>query len=142
MLMTMPLPGHPYHCKTEEELNVIIGEASAKAAEIRGGNSNGRREHLTRVDAACAILNYRARGSQEQSTAKTIPHVRAQPSLAEPTTPIARVETFCPDCEAKRKAIAQREQRKLASAERKLDMIKRIEALMAAMPNEAREQVQ
>ena len=47
-----------------------------------------------------------------------------------------QTQVECPLCKAKAMAIAQREQRKLATAQRKLEMIKRIEALIAAPPKE------
>jgi hypothetical protein len=52
-----------------------------------------------------------------------------------------QTQVKCSVCKAKAMAIAQREQRKLAIAQRKLEMIKRIEALIAALPKEQYERV-
>ena len=67
MLMKLPLPGHAYHVMSDAELSCIIKDASEAATTMRGVDKRTRREYFAQVDDACAILNYRAGETQEQS---------------------------------------------------------------------------
>ena len=145
--MNPPLPDHDYHVMSDAELCRIIKEASEAAATMRGASSRSKhREYLKQVDDACIILNYRAREPQVQpayirsSQLRNVRTYAAKPDA--PKTGLTdlnvpqQTQVECPLCKAKAMAIAQREQRKLAIAQRKLEMIKRIEALIAALPKE------
>ena len=145
--MNPPLPDHDYHVMSDAELSRIIKEASEAAATMRGASSRPQqREYLKQVDDACIILNYRAREPQVQSAyvrSSQQRNVRTYAArLDTPKTGLTdlivpeQTQVECPVCKAKAMAIAQREQRKLAIAQRKLEMIKRIEALIAALPKE------
>jgi hypothetical protein len=145
--MTPPLPDHDYHVMSDAELSRIIKEASEAAATMRGASSRPQhREYLKQVDDACIILNYRAREPQMQpayvpsSQQRNVRTHAARPDA--PKTGLTdlivpqQTQVECPVCKAKAMAIAQREQRKQAIAQRKLEMIKRIEALIAALSKE------
>ena len=145
--MNPPLPDHDYHVMSDAELSRIIKEASEAAATMRGvGSRPQHREYLKQVDDACIILNYRAREPQVQPAyVRSLQQRNVRTYAAKPDAPktgltdlIVPKQTHveCPVCKAKAMAIAQREQRKLAIAQRKLEMIKRIEALIAALSQE------
>ena len=133
-LMKLPLPGHAFHHKSDDELSGIIKEASQAATAMRCVDRGSQREYLKQVDDACIILNYRASGPLALSANVGPPQQRkVRTYAAKPTTPkngptamIAPNQTQalpeCPVCKAKAMALAQRQQRKL-------EMINRIEAL-------------
>jgi|SRR5262245_32430061 len=142
MLMKLPLPGHAFHHKSDDELSTIIKDASQAATAKRGADAGSKRQYLKQVDDACIILNYRARGPLALSAIigpaqRTVRTHAAKPSAPKngPTEMIAPKQTQaireCPVCKAKAMALAQREQRKL-------EMIKRIEALTADLEQRER----
>jgi hypothetical protein len=145
--LTPPLPDHDYHAMSDAELSRIIKEASEAAARMRGAASRAQqREYLRQVDDACIVLNYRAREPHEQTNHIRSPQQRNvrtyAPRPEAPSTDVTdlivpkQAQVECPVCKAKAMAIAQRDQRKQATATRKLEMIKRIEALIAALSKE------
>lgn len=71
-----PLPGHPYHTKTNDELRYIIKDASAAELSTRGMSSynpnSGKREdtsgkYADQVNDAASILGYRTRGGKSDA---------------------------------------------------------------------------
>ena len=59
MKTTRPLPGHPYHGKTDAELRYIVKDASEAAQAMRDHNPVAEAKYLDQVNDACTILNYR-----------------------------------------------------------------------------------
>jgi hypothetical protein len=60
MKTTRPLPGHPYHSKTDEMLRYIIGDANEAAHAMREiGDLKAEAKYLDQINDACTILNYR-----------------------------------------------------------------------------------
>lgn len=66
-----PIPGHPYHAKTNDQLRYIVKDASEAAQATRGQsmydpNSSKRQDtegkYLDQVNDASTVLSYRARG--------------------------------------------------------------------------------
>jgi hypothetical protein len=122
MLMKLPLPGHTFHHKSDDELSAIIKEAR-QAAKIRGVDIGSQRAYLKQVDDACIILNYRARGPLALSANVGPPQQRkVRTYAAKPSAPKNRLTELiapkqtqavpeCPVCKAKAMASAQREQR-------------------------------
>lgn len=53
----MPLPGHPYHQKTDAELKYIIKDAGEAARANKGGKSEGK--YLDQMNDASTIQYYR-----------------------------------------------------------------------------------
>ena len=61
----MPIAGHPYHTKTNDELRYIAKDANAAAMAQRGMSSEGK--YLDQVNDASTVLGYRARGGKDLS---------------------------------------------------------------------------
>src|SRR5665647_669818 len=61
----MPIAGHPYHTKTNDELQYIAKDASEAARAQRGMSSEGK--YLDQVNDASTVLGYRARGGKDLS---------------------------------------------------------------------------
>jgi hypothetical protein len=61
----MPIAGHPYHAKTNDELNYIAKDASAAAQAQRGMPSEGK--YLDQVNDASTVLGWRSRGGKDLS---------------------------------------------------------------------------
>src|ERR1019366_2004061 len=61
----MPIAGHPYHTKTNDELNYIAKDANAAAMATRGMPAEGK--YLDQVNDASTVLGYRARGGKDLS---------------------------------------------------------------------------
>lgn len=60
MKRTRPLPGHPYHDKTDDMLRYIIKDAGEAARAMRDHSPEAEGKYLDQVNDACTILNYRA----------------------------------------------------------------------------------
>lgn len=56
-----PLPGHPYHSKSADELRFIIRDAGAAANAMRGHDAKAEGKYLDQVNDANTILGWRAR---------------------------------------------------------------------------------
>ena len=64
----MPIPDHPYHTKTNDELNFIAKDASAAAKNMQGmGNAQAEGKYLDQVNDASTVLGYRQRGGADLS---------------------------------------------------------------------------
>jgi hypothetical protein len=57
-----PIPGHPYHAKTNDELRYIAKDAGEAARNMRGMNSNAEGKYLDQVNDAATVLHYRSQG--------------------------------------------------------------------------------
>lgn len=62
--ITMPLKGHPYHTKSEAELNYIIKDAGQAARNMKGMDSNAEAKYLDQMNDASTVLGYRRAGGQ------------------------------------------------------------------------------
>lgn len=56
-----PLPGHPYHSKSADELRYIIRDAGAAANAMRGHDAKAEGKYLDQQNDANTILGWRAR---------------------------------------------------------------------------------
>jgi hypothetical protein len=85
----MPIPGHLYHAKTNDELNYIAKDASAAARAQRGMASEGK--YLDQVNDASTVLGWRSRGgkdlSQSPATAVATQHGIDTSHLTPPVNP-------------------------------------------------------
>jgi hypothetical protein len=64
----MPLQGHPYHGKTNDELKFIQKDASVAARNMQSmGNSAAEGKYLDQVNDASTVLGFRARGGDDLS---------------------------------------------------------------------------
>jgi len=59
MKTTRPLPGHPYHGKTDAELRYIIRDAGEAAKAMRDHGPTVEAKYLDQVNDACTVLHYR-----------------------------------------------------------------------------------
>lgn len=69
----MPLKGHPWHRKSDEELRYIIRDAGEAAKAMRGHNRTAEDKYLDQVNDASSILYYRRNGGKriEEADAST-----------------------------------------------------------------------
>jgi len=56
-----PLPGHPFHSKTNDELRYILRDAGAAAHAMRGHDERAEAKYLDQQNDANTILGWRAR---------------------------------------------------------------------------------
>jgi hypothetical protein len=61
----MPIKGHPYHLKSDAELQFIAKDAHAAAQAQRGMSSEGK--YLDQVNDASTVLGWRQRGGADLS---------------------------------------------------------------------------
>ncbi len=85
----MPLQGHPYHQKTNDELRYIAKDASAAAIAGRGLSSEGK--YLDQVNDASTVLGFRQRGGADLSQSPAVA-VAAQHGIG--TSHLASDPTF------------------------------------------------
>lgn len=65
-----PLPGHPYHQKSEAELRYIIKDASEAGKNAQDmGSMRGINKYADQVNDAATVLAYRGRGGQQEGPA-------------------------------------------------------------------------
>ena len=64
----MPIAGHPYHTKTNDELQYIAKDASEAAKAQRGMASEGK--YLDQVNDAATVLGWRSRGGKDLSQSR------------------------------------------------------------------------
>lgn len=145
MLMTLPLPGHANHMKSDAELSDLLKNASEAAMEMRGVDERERRKYLKQADDACIVLNYRAGRPQDASppcSSKTMirqQQARPQPPVQSqaPAQPPIKSRAEDPRLEQiwqlQRELSEEAEKRK---TQRKLEIIERIKALIASLPPE------
>lgn len=60
MKVTKPLRGHPYHNKSDAELEYIIKDAREAAKCFRGFDDKAEAKYLDQWNDACTVLGYRA----------------------------------------------------------------------------------
>jgi hypothetical protein len=58
--MKKPLKGHPYHNKTDAELEFIVKDAREAAQAMRGFNYEAEAKYLDQINDAFTVLGYRA----------------------------------------------------------------------------------
>ncbi len=58
----MPIPGHPYHMKSDAELHYIAKDAHEAAQAMQGHSPASENKYLDQVNDASTVLGYRARG--------------------------------------------------------------------------------
>jgi hypothetical protein len=87
-----PIPGHPYHAKTDAELRYIIKDASEAEKATRGMSSynpgSGKREdtagkYSDQVNDAASVLAYRGRGGASDAPSDQL-HSGTDKSAAAP----------------------------------------------------------
>lgn len=60
----MPIKGHSYHTKSDEELRYIIKDAGEAARAMRGHSPKSEAKYLDQVNDASTVLNYRKQGGK------------------------------------------------------------------------------
>ena len=69
----MPLQGHPYHTKTNDELRYIAKDAGEAAKNMQGmGNGSAEGKYLDQVNDASTVLGYRQRGGADLSQSPAV----------------------------------------------------------------------
>jgi hypothetical protein len=58
--MRKPIKDHPYHKKSDAELQYILKDARAAADAMRGVNDQAEAKYLDQINDACTVLGYRA----------------------------------------------------------------------------------
>jgi hypothetical protein len=56
-----PLPGHPYHDKSDAALRYIVQDAHEAALAMRGHSPEAEAKYLDQVNDASTVLAYRTR---------------------------------------------------------------------------------
>lgn len=59
---SIPLEGHAFHAKTDDQLHYICKDAGEAARNMRGFDYAAECKYLDQVNDACTILYYRRRG--------------------------------------------------------------------------------
>lgn len=59
MRRVRPLPGHPYHQKSDAELRYIITDAGEAARAMRGHDATAEGKYLDQMNDAATVLRYR-----------------------------------------------------------------------------------
>lgn len=63
-----PIPGHPYHGKSDAELRYIMKDASEAGKNAQEmGNDRGVNKYADQVNDAATVLGYRARGGSQDT---------------------------------------------------------------------------
>ena len=60
----MPIKGHSYHTKSDEQLRYIIKDAGEAARAMRGHSQKSEAKYLDQVNDASTVLNYRKQGGK------------------------------------------------------------------------------
>jgi hypothetical protein len=69
----MPLKGHPYHDKSEDELKFIIKDANEAARAMKGHSPKSESKYLDQVNDASTVLHHRKqKGYSEEAVNKSI----------------------------------------------------------------------
>ena len=58
--MRKPLKNHPYHNKTDAELEFIVKDAREAALAMRGVNEQAELKYLDQINDAFTVMGYRA----------------------------------------------------------------------------------
>jgi hypothetical protein len=64
-----PIPGHPFHGKTDAELRYIQKDASEAARNMRGMDDKAEGKYLDQVNDASTVLRYRDMGGKSDAPA-------------------------------------------------------------------------
>jgi hypothetical protein len=65
-----PIPGHPYHSKTNAELRYIAKDAAEAGRNAQGmGDQRGVSKYADQVADAATVMGYRARGGKSDAPA-------------------------------------------------------------------------
>ena len=70
-VMGMPLKGHAYHAKSDEELRYIQQDAHQAADAMRDHNPTAEAKYLDQLNDAATILHYRSEGGKQQGKKMT-----------------------------------------------------------------------
>jgi hypothetical protein len=54
-----PIPNHPYHAKSDEQLRYIVKDAREAACAMRDHNPQAEAKYLDQVNDACTVRAYR-----------------------------------------------------------------------------------
>lgn len=73
-MTTRPLPGHPYHNKTSDQLRYIIKDAGEAARAMRDHSPAAESKYLDQVNDACTVLYYRERFPKHASQGDDRPY--------------------------------------------------------------------
>jgi hypothetical protein len=65
MSRRMPLKGHPYHYKSDAELDYIKKDAGEAAKAMRGMNPKAEGKYLDQVNDASTVSHYRKNGGRQ-----------------------------------------------------------------------------
>jgi hypothetical protein len=60
MRVTRPIPNHPYHRKSDAELEYIVKDAREAAECFRGFDEKAECKYLDQINDAHTVLRYRA----------------------------------------------------------------------------------
>lgn len=63
--LAKPIPGHPYHQKSDAELRYIAKDAKEAAEAMRGHSPHAENKYLDQVNDAASVLGYRQRGGSQ-----------------------------------------------------------------------------
>lgn len=69
----MPLKGHAYHRKSDDELHYIIKDAGEAAKAMKGHDPKAEAKYLDQVNDASTVLHYRKNGGKRLNEAATEP---------------------------------------------------------------------
>lgn len=68
-----PIPGHPYHSRTDMELRYIQKDAHEAGRNAQGmGDQRGVNKYADQVNDASTVLAYRARGGKSDAPADVL----------------------------------------------------------------------
>jgi hypothetical protein len=62
--LAMPLRGHPYHTKSDDELRYILKDAGEAAEAMRGHSPRAEGKYLDQKNDAATVLYYRSKGGK------------------------------------------------------------------------------
>jgi hypothetical protein len=69
--LAMPLRGHPYHTKSDDELRYIMKDAGEAAEAMRGHSSRAEGKYLDQKNDAATVLYYRSKGGKRLTPGAT-----------------------------------------------------------------------
>lgn len=63
--LAKPIPGHPYHQKSDAELRYIAKDAGEAAQAMRGHSPDAENKYLDQVNDAASVMAYRRNGGKQ-----------------------------------------------------------------------------
>lgn len=96
----IPLEGHPYHDKSDDQLRYIIKDASEAAKAMKEVNPAAEGKYLDQVNDASTVLNYRKRSAGRVVTEALSPETNAAYGEYEDEDKY-RASGTCPRCKGK-----------------------------------------